>query len=721
MLRGFLKSKTFAVILAFFLPIIIFAIALCIYALIGKSATVIFTDAGAQYIDFLAYYKNIWSGEAQASFSLSGMLGSDGLPLIAYYLLSPFNLITLLFPIEALPYVFYVLVFLRIGLAGVTAYFFLNSFHKKENRFLPIIFSTAYALCGFVALYFWNIMWLDAVMLLPLVALGLKRMVEEGKIWLYIFALLFGLISNYYTGYMLGIFSVLWFVFLMILKKPKNMGKTILKYVVSTLGCVAVALVVLLPTVIYLFGGTGSKHIFLNNFLPAPRFFLPDILGQMTTGAFNGANHYVNGLPNIFIGTALVVFLIIFFLNKKIDKKEKILSGILIAILVLSMWIRTLNTVWHGGALEFWFPTRYAFILSFVMVYLAYRGLQDHRGIGKKQVLIASVAYLLIVLFSVHTNHSKWILLLFDVAVFATVLITLYKKIAQKIVIILIAVTTFFDLGLNVVMALKYLHLDEQWEPQEIATFYSDNAPIVKKLKEYDPGFYRVEKTYARSFNDAIALNYRGLSQFSSTINMAALAFLENLGYRKIDNTKIEYIEYGLDKETVENGGSDVVGAAERSLAPDAFLGIKYLLSKEELPTPYQKVFEEGGIKVYQNPYAMPLAMMLPEAIELDELKSMLEESSMLENIRELAGTSTVEIDKSSRDDYLIINADVREAEQELVMTIANTPGWKAYVDGKPVRIKTTLDALMAIPLEKGEHKIELKFAPRGSVMNIFS
>ena len=70
-----------------------------------------------------------------------------------------------------------------------------------------------YALCTYSIAYQQNILWLDGVILLPLMALGIERIAGGGRPWLYMGSLALGILTDYYIGYMLCIFSVLYFLF----------------------------------------------------------------------------------------------------------------------------------------------------------------------------------------------------------------------------------------------------------------------------------------------------------------------------------------------------------------------------------------------------------------------------------------------------------------------------------------------------------------------------
>lgn len=49
-----------------------------------------------------------------------------------------------------------------------------SKLHK--NQVIPaLVFSTAYALSGFVAAYSWDIMWMDCILLFPLIMVGLEN------------------------------------------------------------------------------------------------------------------------------------------------------------------------------------------------------------------------------------------------------------------------------------------------------------------------------------------------------------------------------------------------------------------------------------------------------------------------------------------------------------------------------------------------------------------
>ena len=76
------------------------------------------------------------------------------------------------------------IILLKLSLASVAFTYYIEKRFKVSNVTVSI-FAMFYALSGFTAAFSWNLMWFDCVLLLPLVLLGLERLVNEDKGLLY--------------------------------------------------------------------------------------------------------------------------------------------------------------------------------------------------------------------------------------------------------------------------------------------------------------------------------------------------------------------------------------------------------------------------------------------------------------------------------------------------------------------------------------------------------
>lgn len=173
------------------------------------------SDMYHQYVPFLSeMLSKLHSGDSM-TYSWNVGVGSNFLALYAYYMASPFNWLVVLFPAKYLIEFMSYLVILKIGFCGFTFAWYLTR-HFKTRSAAVVPFAVFYAMSGYLAAYNWNVMWLDCIFLFPLIALGLEKLVTEGKYKLYCISLGLCILSNYYISIMVCIFLVLYFLVLVL-------------------------------------------------------------------------------------------------------------------------------------------------------------------------------------------------------------------------------------------------------------------------------------------------------------------------------------------------------------------------------------------------------------------------------------------------------------------------------------------------------------------------
>ena len=194
-------------------------------------------DQDIQYVDYFAYYRNVLLGKADIGYSFTKSLGGSLVALFGYYLGCPLNLLVVFFKTEQLPLFLFILTAVKQGLAGVTAgIFFWKRFPAVSLRMRTLI-SLSYALMQYNMLQSSNIMWLDGVILLPLLLLAVYRFVSGNrKRWLFL-TVLFSIAINWYTGYMTGLFAVCYFLYERILKIDKPDAKERKRFIKDTILC----------------------------------------------------------------------------------------------------------------------------------------------------------------------------------------------------------------------------------------------------------------------------------------------------------------------------------------------------------------------------------------------------------------------------------------------------------------------------------------------------
>ena len=104
---------------AFLLPAAVFLLLLWKNRILPfGETTLLFSDLDSQYIEFMAEYRRILTGEGSLFYSWHAGLGMNFIALIAYYLASPFNFLLVLFSESQLPLAVSLITTLKLGCAG---------------------------------------------------------------------------------------------------------------------------------------------------------------------------------------------------------------------------------------------------------------------------------------------------------------------------------------------------------------------------------------------------------------------------------------------------------------------------------------------------------------------------------------------------------------------------------------------------------------------------
>ena len=177
----------------------------------GKN-TVLRMDLYHQYGPLYAeLYDRIVNGYSLV-YSWTSGLGGAFLGNLYNYCCSPFALIILLTGHQNMPEAIAIMIMLNAILSAMTFTYYVNKTTGKIHR-MSIGFGLLYTFSGYFVAYSWNIMWLDAMAVFPLVILGIEKIIQKNKPGLYVVAMTYTMITNYYMAYMVCILSVLYFLY----------------------------------------------------------------------------------------------------------------------------------------------------------------------------------------------------------------------------------------------------------------------------------------------------------------------------------------------------------------------------------------------------------------------------------------------------------------------------------------------------------------------------
>lgn len=601
-----IKEKNKYKLIAFLIPISVMLVISVYYGIFPfGDSTIMTVDMTNQYVSFFSYLKEIVMNPESVFYTFSKGLDGGMIGLMAYYLMSPINVIALFFSPKWMPVALYMITLIKIGLCGLTFYIYL-----RKDSYVYLIVSTAYSLTAYNIAYMSNIMWLDGIVLLPLIALGIDYIIENRNSYLYIGSLFLAIICNYYIGYMLCGFSVIYYGYKFIFEDTdkqvkKKISKT-MKYIVASIVAGGLTAFLLIPVKTALVTTKGTMGITQMNW--ESNFSWRDFFSRYFIGAFDKQQIMNGAYPNIYCGIVILFFVVMFFIGKKNSKKEKLGAGLVLLLLILSMKINGLNLIWHGFSYPNWFNYRQSFILSFFIILFATKGLEQIGEWENKRnlllcVLCINIGYLLMCIWVVQGEYTyiNKDYVLFSIAVMIlTGVCTLFYKRQYRMVIMGLFLIGVSELTMNAIVYIGNLSY----------TNFTNYQDIVKKMenpvefiKQQDDTFYRMEKTFYRNQNDSMLLGYNGVSHYSSAQNRDILLLMGALGYRNHWNLWSYY-----------NTGT--------TYANDSFFGIKYLISNTPKSYGYTEISSVDDLFIYQNEYTLPIGFMANDEIQDEKIEN---------------------------------------------------------------------------------------------------
>lgn len=304
------------------------------------------SDVKGQYFEYWIYMKNAFMGKDSFIYSFTKSIGGNVFGIWAYYLLSPYNILFLISKPESYIDIFTLMTYLKILSASLALYAF--SKYKTQNNQIKIFASIAYGLMGYVVAYQMNIMWLDGVILLPIIAIGVIKIIKENKFNTYIISLALALITNFYIGFEIFLFICMYFIYELILSEEKNKFKILLRFALYTAISIGIASIVIVPTYFVIKGGKGAGLAIAKSDILKRNFKFIEFLPKFLIGSETKAQIYGNGTPIAYCGILTLVLAEIFLLSQKIKVKEKILTIVFIIMMILIMNNKLLNLIFHG-------------------------------------------------------------------------------------------------------------------------------------------------------------------------------------------------------------------------------------------------------------------------------------------------------------------------------------------------------------------------------------
>ncbi len=568
------------------------------FVILGGDAWEIYIANIRMLIRNLSHGETVW-------YSFTTSMGYNTALTVAFELMSPFNILFFIFQWTDPNVILAVIIIAKIGTAAAAFQLFASKV-LNNNRLSSVVFSVFYAMCAFTVEYcIANFMWLDGLYMLPVVAWATYVAVKKNKYLFLIGTYTYIFIAQFYMGYLLAGFSLIMYFLMLILQKKEERklapGKSILKYVLSALVSIMLSAFLWMPVLVFLMRHTASDSTTFTSLGVSPF----EVLNNLFWGEFQDYHTF----PYIYCGLPCMILAPFYFINKEIPKRERIVSGVLLAFFMLGCMVLPIYKLLHAfDAPDMW-NYRFSFIISFILCAMAARQCEYIERMNKKYLLLLGVG--LIVLYAVEQRLQPleigWVArnsnngLLINAAfvllwvLFAGLFIKFTGKrseimAAMMLLVVAEVVTNGFvrTFDINWKQGLTREDYFYAWEAET-----ERNLNGIADLNRYtdEDEFYRICLYGDAVHNSDAYFGYNGITDFNSAENEALRDFMHKMGF------------YTSTRRT---GGTGLTPPMEMLLSVKNTARLYVDMATANIAT---------DLKVYETPYYLPVGYMVNSGI----------------------------------------------------------------------------------------------------------
>lgn len=553
--------------------------------------TLIFSD-GVEYLGVYNYLSDTLTSSADVLYSWRAYMGEGAIPFIAFYGSHPLYYLFAILGNKPVALV-HILTIFKIVSASGTFCFYLNT-RKSGKDILKIFFSLNYALMSYVTIYIWNLTWLDGIVLMPIMFIGIKKIIEGKKAWTYIISLALAILFNFYIGYMMCFASVLFYIAFVMQEEHvvDRVKSSVFRYIAGSILAVGLVAFLLVPAV---FGMPDSRKTDLYSMFidMHSKFSYSELISMMFNG--KASTQYMDtNLPLIYVGIVPFLFAILFFWNSNFTKRNRVVwLGVIITI-ALVFQNSFMDIIMHGGSINICFNYRYSFIFSFVIAVLGYNATVD-LTVYKDKIYKILISIVLLLAFGLNggVNGDAGRGYYLSVIIIAAVLALLYAynnygKEFKKLFFIIVPIFMVFDICTDAFYSLDG-RMEESNKADVLTNRVVNGKSFAKDIAASDADFYR-NIIQDDTINSDFIYGNNGITTYLSARNEDFCNSMSVFGF-DVGSTAFYY-------------GSNVPASV------DAILGIKNISISEDISYKGYTITQDSRIsngQYYTNDYAMGL------------------------------------------------------------------------------------------------------------------
>lgn len=653
-------------------------------------------------------------------YSFNNGLGNPVLFDFLYHLTSPLNAIAFLFDNPNSMYLSTII--LKISIAAITTTFYCKK--KIKNNLISAIVAISYVFSSWFIAYYYYLPWLDVFLVFPLFQYGLEKLLNDKKYNIYIFSLSFTLISNFYLAFSVCIYTIIYFIFFNIYKKNKI--KEVINYFntifLSTLMSFLLSFVFLYA----LYNSYLKMAIAFSSYVSTE--YTISIMDFIKSLFYGNISFVVNGgatFPNIATNTFILINLLYYFINKKIDKREKRFALIVLIICILPFFVKQLDFVLNFFHNVRGLTYRYSFIICFLSIIPFIRNIETWDEHNLRYYNLVSIPILILLIISY--KNMEFNIFIFNLVslISYNILIFFYdnNKVHKCLFMVLIIFQAIFACYQNIstdidkseeLLPTTFKREKERYRLNKVRDndylnynkYSNTDVTYLLTPMTYNKVFHLVESLGCDTASEASMTCLNSNKIFSMYFNVKNDYYLE-----KIFSVNKDILNIGLNSYNVKDSQEDLVLSTT---------GVKDIFDKHELigiengdkidfktnEDYYLIDYEtDSGITNFVQQYR---EFYLNKDLEINKVNIYTVNEDKLKEAYEQLKMNQINYTYYSDS---LIEGTINVSENQIIFTsIPYDTSWEITVDNEKVKPTMILDSLIGIEVKPGEHTIKLEY-----------
>ena len=575
------------------LTLIVFLILFAVFRIFPLgSRSIVWCDMEQQAVPLLMQMREMLHRGEGISYTALDAGGMQFYGIFFFFLSNPFSLLILLTDTPADQLVG-LLVILKLALASGTAALWLRSRVPDLAPEFQVLLGMMYGCSGYGLFYYQNLMWLDILVMVPLLMLALRKLLQGGSPVPYLLVLCTMMLLCFYLCFMVVLFTLIYTALTLRYTVPeKQHGRIALRFWTSSLLAAVLTAVVWLPCFLQVMHSARSGGL-IERLMRAYLF-----------------NNFGDKLAVIGCTALPLAALAVLWMRGRSRTPALRRDRILCLLLLCAALIDPVNMMWHTGSYQA-FPFRWAMFPILLLLTAAAQALSAHSRIPEAPAAQCKPAMLVLggfLLLTAGYLAALWIFFRDALCSYTETLWLSTKNVLLILPLIWLLTTLYFAI------MLFYHHREISRRTAFLLTAVLFASEFTLHFRCYVGAAANDDRLYTQTVSAADAFSDDGsLSRVRMTKKYAHVNMLGAIGFPTLAHytsmTRADFL-YGVKRLGYSSYWMEV-SSIGGTLLSDALWNVRYQLGTfGDFPSWTEKIWSDDRLDAVENRILFPTAML---------------------------------------------------------------------------------------------------------------